>query len=137
MNGDSAPETIEKLRELLGELAKQASDDDDDKVDKPFFDTMCKVFGADSVEKLLEEHFDTEGYNDEWDNIVKDEERSEREDGVRCRVVVAFLSMWKKAIMRASSTQTDVERIWGDEFATMNTGYDSLTHMKIKLGTGG
>lgn len=139
MSMHTAPETLDRLRHLVEELSKQASGEGagsggDNDVDKPFFDTMCDVFGVDNIDQLLDDYFSTEAYNDAWIGIVKDEDKSEIGSGIRCRVIVAFLSMWKKAILRASSVQTDVERIWGAEFATMNTGYDSLTHTQIKIG---
>lgn len=136
MSDDLAPRTIGNLKSVLSELARQAKGDE---AGKPFFTTLFDVFGVDTFEDLLEKHFDTKDYNDEWVNIVQngeneEEQRFERTDGVRCRFAIVFLDMWKKALMRARDDMTDVEKLWSQDFGQINSAYDSLTHTNIKLG---
>lgn len=131
MKDDNIVDTIGFLKSTIRSLSEQMSGDKDR---KSFFSTLFESFGVDKMSDLLSKYFNTENYNDEWLKIADDKDEDERYGGVRCRMAIVFLCMWKKALLRADESMTDVEKLWGEDFGYMNSAYDSLTHTKIKFG---
>lgn len=126
---DNVSETIGKLEEAIKTLAEQ---DKGDKEVMPFLKTLLDAFSVDDLDALLEE-FDTSWYNDEWVSILDDEEKSEEEYGVRLRVAVVFLARWKKALLRACSVSTDVDKLDKSTCGILERAYESMFHTDQKL----
>ena len=131
MSKVTVSDTIDKLCEVVKALARQADAGSDD-AGKTFVDTVCEAFGKDVLKDVLDDFFDTSSYNDEWVKIQGDEDATVGAEE-RLRMSVAFLSMWKKALMRLPSSMTDVDRVYRAPFSTLNSGYASLVHTKLKL----
>jgi hypothetical protein len=126
---DNVSDTIGKLEEAIKVLAEQ---DKGEKEVVPFLKTLLDAFSVDDLGALLEE-FDTSWYNDEWVSILDDEEKSEEEDGVRLRVAVVFLARWKKALLRACSFSTDVDKLDRSTCGILERAYESMFHTDQKL----
>ena len=139
MSADVVDGTIGKLCETVKALARQATGEDDKKT---FLDTLYDAFGKDKLKDILDEDFDTEWYNAEWVKLLGDDSGGEggsegkagaKDDGVRLRAAVVYLSSWKRALMRLPGVETDVDRVYRSEFAPLNSGYCSLVHTRLKL----
>lgn len=118
-------EVIGKLEEAFKTQYKQAKGEKDK---TPFLDTFPGDYKK--LDDLLSDYFETTEYNGSWKEVLADDERSELKDGIKLRLQVVYMCMWKKALLRACAKRTDVDVVFDDEIASINTGLQSLALTK-------
>lgn len=119
--------TIATLKDAFKELGEQLLGN---KEQTPFMDTLGDY---DSLKDLLDDLFNTDSYNTEWVNLVSNPDNYEEKEGVRLRIIVGFMSMWKKALLRACTKKTDVDVVFNDDVGYINSGMNSLEITKLNV----
>lgn len=122
-------EAIDKLKEAFETQYKQAKGEEEK---TPFLDTFPGDYA--DLDALLKDYFDTSDLNAKWTEIDGDADKSELKDGIKLRLRIVFLNMWKKALLRACAKRTDVDTVFDDEIACINIGRESLELTKTVLG---
>ena len=130
---DESSSGVDSTCETLAQgMKKQADQYLGEEPFTPFIDTI-REDEDEKVSDLIKDLFDTDDYNEKWVEIYNDSTQPEYPEGVRARLSVAYLTSWKRALLRHFHNESTVERVFKRGISFINTGAQSIEATRVIL----